>query len=229
MALIKFTNFAHSTLASGITNVATSLAVAAGQGARFPSLGAGEYFYVTLEDASLNREIVKVTARSTDTFTIVRAQDNTAARAWVAGDVVSLRLNAAAISEVTALEDGSVTQAKLATALSNIIVYTDTDQTLTGSKRGAITTDNDLSFDMNAANNFSCTPTGAGTLTFTNITAGQSGFIKLVNGSNYTISAAATTKINATDLTTISATGTYILSYFSDGTNVYVMVSRNVA
>jgi hypothetical protein len=86
-----------------------------------------------------------------------------------------------------------------------------------------VTTDNDGSFDMNATNNFLCTPTGAITLTFTNITAGQSGNIILVNGSNYTVSADAATKVSSTALATLSATGTYWLSYFSpDGTNVYV-------
>lgn len=100
MANIKFTNFASSTLSVGVNNTATSIVVASGQGARFPAPGAGEYFYVTLEDASLNREIVKVTARSSDTFTVVRGQDNTTARSWVAGDVVALRFNAAAIDDV---------------------------------------------------------------------------------------------------------------------------------
>jgi hypothetical protein len=89
-------------------------------------------------------------------------------------------------------------------------------------------TDNDLSFDLSARNNFSCTPSGAGTLTFTNIPSGQSGFIKLVNTSNHTISAAATTKIATASLTAISATGTYIMSYFSDGTNVYVSASGDL-
>jgi hypothetical protein len=96
-------------------------------------------------------------------------------------------------------------------------------QAFSVSQRGTVTTDNDGSFDMNATNNFLCTPTGAFTLTFTNITAGQSGNIILVNGSNYAIAAAATTKVSATSLAAISATGTYWLAYFSpDGTNVYV-------
>jgi hypothetical protein len=95
--------------------------------------------------------------------------------------------------------------------------------TFSVSQRGTVTTDDDGSFDMNATNNFLCTPTGAFTLTFTNITAGQSGNIILVNGSNHTVSAAATTKVAATALAAISATGTYWLAYFSpDGTNVYV-------
>ena len=100
---------------------------------------------------------------------------------------------------------------------------TDVAQTFTTSQRGTVTTDNDGSFDLNATNNFLCTPTGGVTLTFTNITAGQSGNIVLVNGSNHTIAAAAATKVASTTLATISATGTYWLSYYSpDGTNVYV-------
>ena len=105
----------------------------------------------------------------------------------------------------------------------------DTDQTWSGAQRGTVTTDNDGSFDMNVTNNFKCTPTGSITLTFTNITAGQSGFILLVNGSNYTVSAHANTKVATGALTTLSATGTYLLSYFSDGTNVFVVNSGALA
>ena len=102
MANIKFTNFARSTLAVGAASGATSLTLASGTGSKFPALGAGEYFYLTLENASLVREIVKVTARTTDVLTVVRAQDNTTAQAWNAGDVASLRLNAKAIEESVA-------------------------------------------------------------------------------------------------------------------------------
>lgn len=105
----------------------------------------------------------------------------------------------------------------------------DTDQTWSGAQRGTVTTDNDGSFDMNVTNNFKCTPTGSITLTFTNITAGQSGFILLVNGSNYTVSAHANTEVATGALTTLSATGTYLLSYFSDGTNVFVVNSGALA
>jgi hypothetical protein len=105
----------------------------------------------------------------------------------------------------------------------------DTDQTWSGAQRGTVTTDNDGSFDMNVTNNFKCTPTGSITLTFTNITAGQSGFILLVNGSNYTVSAHANTEVATGALATLSATGTYLLSYFSDGTNVFVVNSGALA
>lgn len=105
------------------------------------------------------------------------------------------------------------------------VALLDGDNTWSGSQRGAITTDNDGSFDQNAANNFFCTTSGSTTLTFTNHTAGQSGLILFVNSSNHSVAAAATTKIKAADLTTISATGTYLLTYFDNGTNAYVVAS----
>lgn len=104
-------------------------------------------------------------------------------------------------------------------------------QTFTTPQRGTVTTDNDLSFDLSVTNNFLCTPSAGGAITFTNIAsaAGQSGYIKLVNGSNYTITAHTNTKIASADLTKISATGTYILAYLCDGTNVYITCSGNLA
>ena len=104
-----------------------------------------------------------------------------------------------------------------------------TASTWTAPQRGTVTTDNDLSFDMSVTNNFRCTPTALGTLTFTNITAGQSGFVLLINSSGFAISAAATTEVSATTLTTISTAGTYLLSYFTDGTLVYVTNSGALA
>ena len=106
---------------------------------------------------------------------------------------------------------------------------TDTAQTFTASQRGTITTDNDLSFDQNATNNFKCTPSGSGTLTFTNHTAGQSGNILLINTGGHAISLAATTKGDANLATTISTAGTYWLSYYDDGTNAYVVTSTAFA
>ena len=102
---------------------------------------------------------------------------------------------------------------------------TDVAQTFTASQRGTVTTDNDGSFDQSVTNNFFCTPSAGAALTFTNHTAGQSGLILFVNGSNYAITAAATTYIAAADLTKLSATGTYLVSYLDDGTNAYCVVS----
>ena len=86
---------------------------------------------------------------------------------------------------------------------------------------GTLTTDNDGSFSMAASNNFKCTPSGNFTLTFTNIVS-QSGNILLINSGGHTVSAHSNTKVDATILGTISTAGTYLLAYFSDGTNVYM-------
>jgi hypothetical protein len=88
-----FTNNAATTLASSISNVDTSLTVATSTGNLFPTLTGSEYFFCTLANTAGTVEIIKVTARSGDTFsTIVRGQDGTPAVSWSAGDKVELRL-----------------------------------------------------------------------------------------------------------------------------------------
>lgn len=87
---LKFSNFGKAMISSapsGTTGL--SFTVEAGKGILFPSLDAGDYFYGILKDASGNREIVKIEARSTDSLTIAsagRGLDGTAARTWAAGD-----------------------------------------------------------------------------------------------------------------------------------------------
>lgn len=103
------------------------------------------------------------------------------------------------------------------------------DQSWTGSQRATMVTDNDGSFDMNAGQNFNCTPSGNFTLTFTNIANGQSGFIILINPNGRTVSLHANSKADASLAGTVSAAGTYILSYISNGTNVYLTNSAVMA
>ena len=94
------TNNAATTLAGSLTNVATSLTVTTGGGAKFPNPAASEYFYATLSNtAGSSIEIVKVTARATDVFTIVRGQDGTTGTAFSASDLVELRPIAAIMRE----------------------------------------------------------------------------------------------------------------------------------
>jgi hypothetical protein len=73
----------------------TSLVVGSGHGARFPAPATDGAFYVTDCAAGetpdpTNAEILLVTARSTDTFTVVREQGGTTARTIVVGDQVFL-------------------------------------------------------------------------------------------------------------------------------------------
>lgn len=125
---VKFTNNASGVLAASIGNdplVDVTITVNGGQGALFPSLAAGDFFYATLVDSSNNLEIVKVTARSTDTMTVVRGQDGTTPRAYTSGDRFELRTVAASL---TALGDFTPSGSISATTLSGAIVELDTEK-----------------------------------------------------------------------------------------------------
>lgn len=91
MPIILFSDNASTILAAPITLGAGSLTVTSGTGSMFPNPGADQYFPLTLTDAATNSfyEIVQVTARSADTFTIIRGQEGTTPRAWLSGDVAA--------------------------------------------------------------------------------------------------------------------------------------------
>ena len=94
---VKYSNNAETTLSSGINNSTTSISVASSSS--FPAITGSDYFYATIDDAT-NLEIVKVTAVSGTTWTVVRAQDDTTARAFSSGDTVELRINTAMLTDV---------------------------------------------------------------------------------------------------------------------------------
>lgn len=90
--LFIFANNASTTLSAPITAAATSLTVQSGTGAEFPTPSTNQQFAATLNDAAtgLLYEIVYCTAISGDTFTtIIRGQEGTSARAWLAGDLIA--------------------------------------------------------------------------------------------------------------------------------------------
>jgi hypothetical protein len=81
----------ETTLASGISNVATSMTVAAGTGTSLlggVTITSGDQFTVALDPDTANEEIVFITASSTDTFTIDRAEAGTSGVAHSAGATV---------------------------------------------------------------------------------------------------------------------------------------------
>lgn len=106
----KYINNGQSTLSAGIATGDTTLFIQPAHGSRFPTVAGSDYAYVTLENASGNLEIVKVTAHTAaaTSMTIVRAQLGTTARAWVSGDLVELRLTSSELDrfERAALRDG---------------------------------------------------------------------------------------------------------------------------
>jgi hypothetical protein len=110
MATQLFANNASQKLAAAITNVATSLTVTSGSGSVFPSPTAGDWFLLTLVGTTAGTEtsweIVKVTARVTDTLTIVRAQEGTNAANWAIDTVAELRLTAGTLAGGTGISTG---------------------------------------------------------------------------------------------------------------------------
>jgi len=99
----------------------------------------------------------------------------------------------------------------------------DSDLIVTGRASGTVTNEADGSFDLSSGNYFTCIPTGAINITFTNEKAGQSGLILLTNTTPQLITLDADVFLSDTDLTTINTAGTYLLSYFCpDNTNVYL-------
>lgn len=101
--LIK--NNARSVLAADITEAATSLTVAASTAFPVIGVGTGDSFYLTIVQGD-TIEIVKVTATSGATLTVVRAQDGTSASSFSSGDAIELRMNKAALDARYAKLDG---------------------------------------------------------------------------------------------------------------------------
>jgi len=104
----QFSNNARSVLQSTITDTATSLTIAAGAADLFPTANVGtgsipstsNWFKATLQDVSGNVEIIYVRTRNAGSAVfsnILRAQEGTTARTFVAGSVVGLRVTAADI------------------------------------------------------------------------------------------------------------------------------------
>jgi len=104
----QFSNNARSVLQSTITDTATSLTIASGAADLFPTANVGtgsipstdNWFKATLQDVSGNVEIIYVRTRNAGSAVfsnILRAQEGTTARTFVAGSVVGLRVTAADI------------------------------------------------------------------------------------------------------------------------------------
>ena len=119
--------------------------------------------------------------------------------------------------------NANVTELNLLDGVSALVTLA-ADQSWSGSQRGTPSAVTDGTLDLNTANNFHYTPGAADTLEFSNETTGQSGFIKLINPSAYTISLGSEVKKGAS--WDVSTAGTYLVTYYCDGTNVYVSASE---
>lgn len=103
MAADAVANFAYSTVATAPSPATsgTSLVVAAGQGALFPAVPFNAVVWAFgAIPTSANAEIVRVTARSTDTLTITRTQESTSARTIVVGDQIAAAITAKTLTDL---------------------------------------------------------------------------------------------------------------------------------
>ena len=120
---VVFKNNANTVLTADISSSATSISVQAGN--VFPSLSAGEYFLCTIDDDT-NNEIVKVTAISGNTLTVVRAQEGTTARAFSTSNTIEARLTAGIMNVFPQLDGGTLTaDTDTITEGSTNLYYTD--------------------------------------------------------------------------------------------------------
>jgi microcystin-dependent protein len=104
-----YANNARSTLATGITNLSTSITLASGEGALFPSPATNQYFLITLETGS-TREIIKISSRSGDVLTVAggvagRGQEGTTANSWSSGSLVEMRITKNTLAAFARLQD----------------------------------------------------------------------------------------------------------------------------
>ena len=104
MAMLEiFSNNAITTVATGGLSISsTTLNLASGTGNLFPNPVVGtQFFRLSLTDASTRtaHEITYCTARSGDICTIVRAQEGTAAQAWLINDIAGHFVTAGTMSD----------------------------------------------------------------------------------------------------------------------------------
>lgn len=91
-----FSNNASTTLSAGISNAVTTIAVV--DGSLFQSPTGGDFELLTITDGT-NWEVVKVTARATNTLTVVRGFEGTA-QSWNSGAKVEGRVTKATLNRL---------------------------------------------------------------------------------------------------------------------------------
>lgn len=103
MPAYQYSNFGYSTVAGGAGGIGTplnaadtTLHVQANDGAWMPSVFP---FQLLLGQNQKGSEVAQCTARSGDTLTIVRAQENTSAQTWAVGSSVEVIVSAATMAE----------------------------------------------------------------------------------------------------------------------------------
>ena len=175
MTVQLYANNAKTTLASPINATQTTITVAPGTGSLFPSPSSGQAFKVTLVSASSASvyEICLCTARSTDTLTVVRAQEGTSGTPFLLNDVVGN-------FDTAGVMDGLVQSVQLQNQYYLFAVASGTANALTATIPSTLTA---LTDGMSIVIKSGYANTGATTL---NITLGSTatGALPIVSGNN---------------------------------------------
>ena len=115
----KFAIAARSALQAGITSTATSLSIELSKADLFPVANTGtnavgtagkDWFKAVLEDASHNIEVIYVRTReagSAGFSNVLRGQEGTTARAYLAGSIVGLRHTATDLEDAISFASGA--------------------------------------------------------------------------------------------------------------------------
>ena len=189
----------ETTLASGISNSATSMTVATGTGSALMggvTLAAGnvDIFTVALDVDTQNEEIVYITAVSSDTFTIVRGQAGTSAISHTGGATVKHVLTSADLNFYTAgvaTADAAV-PSTVVTAKADLLVGASSgvvDNLAVGTNNQVLTADSTQTLGVKWATPATGDVTLTGTQTLTNKTLTDPVVTESVNaqtGTTYT-------------------------------------------
>jgi hypothetical protein len=235
---VLYTNNAVSALSASISNVATSFSVTSGHGVKFPVTSASDYFYVTLYDSAGNIEIVKVTTRATDTFTVTRAQDGTTALAFSAADKVELRVTKAVLDDIKTDTKSSLSSGNVTTALgftpynaTNPNNYISSSGVVVKDANGNITTNATFNgFTSVAASGTAITLTAASTPVYS-ITGSGGQVIQLPNATtlpNGTIFSFNNNQSSGA-ITVNNASATLVVSVPSGGYTTVVLLSNAIS
>lgn len=103
-------NFAISAVATAPSPATSggSLVVTTGEGARFPQVPFNAVICpVNATPTPANSEVVRVTARTTDTLTITRAQEGSTARTVVVGDLIYAAITNKVLSDIEDVVNGN--------------------------------------------------------------------------------------------------------------------------
>lgn len=124
-------NFAYSVVATAPSPAAsgTTLIVAPGDGAKFPAAPFNAVVWPSgVQPTTTNAEVVRVTAKSVDTLTIVRAQESSSARTIVANDQIAQNITAKSLTDI----ENAITTAGQTTAPVGAVIMWTTNSAPTG-------------------------------------------------------------------------------------------------